>query len=611
MNLFLLAWNLPNEKVPLVLSEIDRMKDVYELLDPNTMWSFGRGTNVFAASMHTNNAAAAPRIYVKRNEDRVVLYAGSLVDRTGKFHAHDAAALASHWDDLPNALEGHFVAARVTKNPPSLEIVNDALGMCQVYYLRQNDTWLISNSSLLLGRIARMSELDPLGVSFFLCWGAGGSDRTLRRGIKVIPGGQQWKWEKGLSQPKRTTYFDRPQLSRQPQKTLAKADLERLAKALLDTCQSLADNFGTLNCPITAGRDSRLMVALTIAGGIKAEYFTNGLVESPDVRTGIKIAKHFNLPHKVEIEDEQLDDETSIDWEQATRRLILQNDGMLSFRSINHAFKQPRSIENLEITLYGAGGEIARGFYNSPQFVLGSRSLNYVHNYLSERLIDNHHPLLHRETIITLQQYVEEFVRQVVDEGFALIDVPDVFHTYEQVRRWVGIHIASNQSTHQDRFSPFCTRPFVETAYSIPALNRYSEQVHYQLIKFLVPDLHSFPLRKKWPPQQPILNLFDSFWNRNLKKTILKSYKQIRSGKSNYINLDANHQLKKFYRLESRRSQLREFCLDRPNSPVWNYIDRSKFEQITSRDTNSSERQKHIKLLWHIFTLFQYADTIG
>ena len=73
MNLFLLAWNLSNEKVPLVLSELDNMKAVYQLLDPNTIWSFGQGSCVFAASMHTANDAAAPRIYVKRSENQVVL----------------------------------------------------------------------------------------------------------------------------------------------------------------------------------------------------------------------------------------------------------------------------------------------------------------------------------------------------------------------------------------------------------------------------------------------------------------------------------------------------------------------------------------------------------
>ena len=607
MNLFLLAWNLPNEKVPLVLSEIDKMKAVYQLLDPNTIWSFGQGSPVFAASMHTANEAAAPRIYVKRSENQVVLYEGSLVDRTGSFNPHDAEDLSLHWNDLPSALEGHFVTVRVRNNPPSIEIVNDALGMCQVYYVCQNNTWFISNSSLLLGRISNISELDSLGVSLFLCKGSGGSDRTLRRGIKVIPGGQHWKWEQGFTEPKRVTYFDRAQLSRKSKSKLTKADVEQIAGELIQICKNLAQNFGALECPITAGRDSRLMVALLIRGEIQAQYFTNGLRESPDVQIGTQIARQFNLPYRSETE-EVIDDAFISNWEEASKRLIQQNDGMLSFRSVNYAAKQPSSVERLGITLYGAAGEIARGYYNSTQFFLNSHSLDYVQKYLSKILIANHQELLHQDTIVTLQKYGEEFVQQVIDEGFSPIDVPDVFHSYEQVRRWVGIHISAKQSAHKDAFSPFCTRPFIKAAYSIPALRRYSEHIHYQLLNFLVPDLHRFPFTKNWPPQQPIINLVYSFWDRTLKKRVAMPINKIVTGKSKSITLDINHQVKKFHRLEFKRAQLRELCLDQSNSSLWNFIDRTQFERITSSDTNPSERQQHLILLWHIFTLFQYAD---
>lgn len=610
MNLFLLAWNLSKEKVPLVLSEMDKMKTVYQLLDPNTLWSFGAGSSVFAASMHTANEAIAPRVYVKRSENQVVLYEGSLVDTTGNFAAHDAEDISLHWHDLPNALEGHFVTARVRNNPPSLEIINDALGMCQVYYVCQDNTWLISNSSLLLSRITNINELDPLGVGFFLCRGSGGSDRTLRRGIKVMPGGQHWQWSEGCTEPKQITYFDRAQLSRQVRGKLTKQNVEQLASELIQTCSTLADNFGALQCPITAGRDSRLMVGLLIRGEIEAQYFTNGLPKSPDVRLGSQIAERFNLPYRSQLE-EAVDDTFIQGWENASRRLIEQNDGMLSFRSINYAYRQSLSVEHLGVTLYGAGGEIARGFFNSAQFVLGSYSQDYVQKYLSQILLGNNQELFHQETIVTIQKHLEEFVQQVLDEGFSLIDVPDIFHAYDQVRRWVGIHIAAKQSAHKDAFSPFCTSPFIKAAYSLPSLRRYSENIHYQLLEFLVPELHRFPFVKKWPPQQPMINLAYSFWDRTLKKRVAMPIKKIVTGKSKSINLDMNHQLKKFHRLESQRSQLRELCLDQSNSSLWNFIDRAEFERITSDETNPLERQKHVIILWHIFTLFQYAEMMG
>lgn len=607
MNLFLLAWNLPNDKVPLVLSEIDRMKSVYELLDTRTIWSFGKGTPVFAASMHTAPETAAPRIYVKRSENQVVLYEGSLVNPTGSFKAHDAEELSWHWNDLTNVLEGHFVTARVSNNPPTIEIINDVLGLCQVYYTYWNNTWLISNSSLLLGRISNLNELDPLGVSFFLCKGSGGSDRTLRHGIKVIPGGQHWKWEEGFTEPKKITYFDRAQLSSQCKNKLTKTDVEQLAGELIQTCQNLAHNFGVLECPITAGRDSRLMVGLLIRGAIEAQYFTNGFLESPDVQIGGQIADQFNLPYRNQSE-EAIGDAFIKNWEEASKRLIQQNDGMLSLRSINYAAKQPSSLEHLGITLYGLGGEIARGSYNSAKFFFSRHSLDYLKRYLSQKLIGNNKALLHQEAILTLQKYIEDFVQQVIDEGVAPIDVPDIYYAYEIVRRCYGIHISAKQSVHKDVFSPLCTRSFIKAAYSIPALRRYSEHIHYQLLNFLVPDLHRFPFTDNWFPQQPIINLVYSFWNRTLKKRVLMPINKITTGKSKSVTLDMNHQVKKFHRLEFKRTQLRELCLDQSNSSLWNFINRTEFERITASETNPSERKQHLSFLWHILTLFQYAD---
>ncbi|MDJ0747022.1 MAG: hypothetical protein QNJ32_27270 [Xenococcaceae cyanobacterium MO_167.B27] len=227
---------------------------------------------------------------------------------------------------------------------------------------------------------------------------------------------------------------------------------------------------------------------------------------------------------------------------------------------------------------------------------------------MSKILIANHQSLLRQETIVTLQKYQEDFVQQVIDEGFSLVDIPDVFHSYEQVRRWVGSHMSAKQSAHKDAFSPFCTRPFIKAAYSIPAMRRYSEHTHYELLKYLVPDLHRFPFTNNWSPQQPILNLIYSFWERTLKKKLSIPITKIVTGKSKDITLDVNHQLKKFHRLEFKRSQLRELCLDQSDSALWNFINRSEFERITSSDTNTSERKQHLMFLWHIFTLFQYAD---
>jgi len=164
MNLFVIGWNLPKEHHPMAWAELRRMTEVYPQLDPETFWyhSSPCGT-IFTASMHTASQAAAPRRYVMQNNDQVVFYSGLPIDPTGAYPAHHAEALSAHWDQLAKSLEGQHVIIRAIDDPLRLELMTDFLGMEQVYYSQQGDTWLISNSVQLIEQINGSSALDPLG----------------------------------------------------------------------------------------------------------------------------------------------------------------------------------------------------------------------------------------------------------------------------------------------------------------------------------------------------------------------------------------------------------------------------------------------------------------
>lgn len=582
------------------------MTKVYPLLDPKTIWSFGEGKGVFAASIHTDHNIAAPRIYVKQNDNQVVLYDGCLVDQTGRFNAHDARALWEHWHDLPSSLEGQFVTIQVSKNPPSIEIINDALGVYPVYYLRLGNTYFLSNSVLLLRRISHVSEFDPLGVSLFLCWGWASGDRTLLNDIRVIPGGQHWKWEEGVTEPKRITYFDRAKLSRSRygKERLSKADLQQLADKLIHPCQSLAQSFAPLDCPITGGRDSRILISLLIRGKIEAQYFTRGASDNIDVQIATEMARYFNLPHR--ITSQGAEHLVIDDWEEASKQWVQQNDGMVS---LAHFAQQPLQVKRLGVELNGAGGEIARGIYNSvtrhgARFFLRGHNLDFVKQYLARQVIKSRDELLNQETIRIVQEYLENFVDEVIDEGFSPFDVPDVFYGYERVRRWAGVSHLFLGRQYRDVFAPLCTRPFMEQAFSISAPYRYTNLLHYQLIYFLEPKLHSFLMEENWPPQQPIINFVHDFLHHQFKK-IEKT-----------IGISSKHpattQEEKWRWLESKIEYIRELCLDQSkSSPLWDLVNRPKFEQITSSDTNPLVRYPTQLTLWDVTTLFQYAQLVA
>jgi asparagine synthase (glutamine-hydrolysing) len=604
MNLFILGWNLPREIFPTIMVKLRQMIEIYPQLDPQTIWHLAEGGTAFAASMHTSVEAAAPRNYIWRNNNQVTFFEGSILTWTKGIRANNAAMLARHWDVLPEILEGQFVVVKVVNNPPCIELMTDFLGIEQVYYLQQGNTWLVSNSVRLLAQISKTKAIDPLGASLFLTTGWAGADRTLRCDIRVIPGGQRWKWQWGSVEPSRQIYYPLSRLSRQPQRSLTAPDIKDLAEELVTTCRTLSQDYGELLCPLTSGKDTRVLASLLISSGIRANYYTSGDPDSIDVRIGTRIARTFNLPYQVYIHTTK---DVIEEWEAASRRLVQQNDGMVSLWQIADVLQQPSRVDRLSLSLWGIGGEVARGFYAEPKIFLYRNDTQHIQDFLCQRLVRNHGGLIRRDAIALAQTYIRRFVEEVIDQGFDPLDVPDIFYALERVRRWAGSNNRKSRPA-SDRFSPFCTKAFVKAAFAIPALHRCSEPLHYALIRLLVPELHSLPFGKRpWRSQRPLISIVCMAADKKIQR--------VRSGISNRIfrqqSAKSNREVgfDRVAWLEAKSSWLRELCLDQSDTLLWDFVDRSLFERVTSKDTNVADRHGCILGLYNAATLFQYALT--
>ena len=613
MNLFIVALNFPREMRSVALEELGHMKEIYPQLDSETTWRYGEGGTVFAAGMHTAFKVASPRRYVWSSGNQITFYDGCIIDRNGSFSAHDAQMLCSNWERLPDVLEGQFVAVRFIDNPPCIEVMTDPLGMEQVYYICRGDMWLVSNSVNLISRISKASALDSLGLSLFLSIGWVGGDRTLKHDIRVIPGGQRWIWQQGNAEPEQKPYFSPSGLTHQRERVLRKADVERLAEELKETCHILAKNYGDLKCALTGGRDSRLLASVLIGAGIPANYYTSGAPSSADVEIGTHIAKTFNLPHTVNY---QTANNVLNEWESACWRLINQHDGMISLWQIADVLGNPSHIEHLNVNMWGIGGEIARGFYSEPEIFVFRYGKEAMQQFLIKRLKfeQAHDSLISRKVLILTKSYLQRFVERAIDEGIPPLDVPDVFYMHDRVRRWAGSNARKGISTG-DRFSLLCTRSFVQAAFTIPALHRYSESLHYELIKLLVPELHSVPFEKgPWRSQQPIINLiYRTVAQKILAPSLKRTLRRVIRRRVTLLKSNKNSsEIPVFDRtawLESKLAWIRELCLDQPDSELWDFVDKPTFERITSATVSQLDRRPHVHRLYDVATLFYYART--
>lgn len=612
MNLFVLGWNLPAPMFTVAHTELRKMIEVYPQLDLNTIWAYGKGGTAFAVSMHTASRAAAPRCYVSQTNDQVTFYDGCLVDRTGVFAAYNAVELSLHWERLPEALEGQFVVARVTKSPPSIEMLTDPIGMEQVYYLHLQNMWLISNSVALIARIGKTSALDPLGASLFLSMGFVGGDRTLRRDIRTIPGGQHWKFQQNNVEPIRKAYFTVSGLARQRQKVPALPDVGKLAEELTKICQTLAETYGELHCPITGGRDSRLLVSLLIHSGIRAEYYTGGIQSNVDVIIGTQIAEIFKLPHKVIATTSDLIEE----WDTASWNLIRQHDGMVSLWQVADLLGQPSHIDRLGMNLWGVGGEMARGLYSAPENFLFNCSKERMQRYFIKRFVSNRAGLVRHEATALAEAFLLHLVEKAIDQGFSPIDAPDVFYTYQRLRRWGGSNARKGLSIY-DNYPLFCTRPFIESAFNMSALRRCSEPLHYGIIRLLAPQLHSLPFDRgsyatkasgNWRSQKPHINiarlLGEQLANRVSQGIRRRLMWQLRSSNSTRTPTSAQALW-----LETNCLKLRDICLSQQDSTLWKLLNRPLFERITAPTTSPAERNRYMEGLIDVATLFYYQST--
>lgn len=603
MHFFVLGWNLNNELRSRARNELIAICNQFPWLEKSTLWNTDGESMAFAASIQGSKTVTAPRLYVGEDEGTLVLYHGCLIDPSNTFAAWNAHELNQHWSSI-DRLEGLYVAAKLWKKQSRLEVQTDPLGVYQVYYVRKGTSWLISNSVRVLRNVVKMRELDPLGVSMFATLGWASGNRTLVQDIMVIPGGQRWVWLNRLENPQFIKYYKPKQVTAIKRRRLSTEDVLKLGDNLSSLLGILATNFNTLECPITGGRDSRLMVALLKRNELPALYFTGGRHDSEDVRIGRMVAETFSLQHECRTDRYQRILE---DWSTVRDRLIAQNDGLVSLSCAGYANYFPAAVDSMKVHLYGIGGEIGRAYYyrNNLKFPFKANNLSFV-----KRLLNN---LVHKSDLFNpvtrdlASGYINSFWEAALEDGFSPGNIPDLFYACERVRRWAGTNLRALWS-HQDEFSPFCTRPYIETAFSLPLARRQADHIHYQMLHILAPELNAIPYDAQWRVQSPFLaqaQYIGSIMKRKSSRYFKLAGRSTPSKSKNYLH--SSLALTRTQILETISPMEREFCLDHSNSPVWDYINCEALDRMLSSNTSPAERYRHHEAIYLALTLVHYS----
>ncbi len=612
MNLFVVGWNLPSPVVSALMANLRRLTAVYPQIDEATLWQTAPHPNVFAACMGTGQSAAAPRRYVAESAGHLGFYDGCLIDREGRFEAHDAGALLAHWDELAGRLEGQFAAFRLAKDEPAIDMITDPLGMEQVYYLEDGTSCIVSNHVELIASSVDAGGLDFRGASQLLTMGWVGGDRTLRERVRAVPAAQIWRWRSGNPFAEKRLHFQRSERLRRRHRLgrggAGRAAISKLADELSSHFRILDRAYGGLRCALTGGRDSRVVAALLRHGGVPAEYYTSGVPGSLDIEIAVQLATRLGVPHEVEL---MSDAEVVAGWETGATRLIRQNDGMVNFIQVADLIRQPQLIHRLKLIVWGIGGAMCRGHLSDPRFLIQPWTWGSMKSFLGQELADNQGGLFRREAVEEGRAFVSQFVDEAAAEGFAAIDAPDLLFTCDRMRRWGGAN-GRKAMPAGDRFSPYCTRAFAEATFALSAAQRYCEPLHYGLIRWLADDLNRIACDKgPWRSQWPIANTADWLVKGMTRRAsrLIGFGRRGGDGSRPHAAAQPSPRFSTFNHaawLEAKREWWRDLCLDQSGNPIWSLIDRTIFERLAAPSTTQSERRRWTKGLYNLITLFSY-----
>lgn len=444
-----------------------------------------------------------PRRPVARRGDVVCCVDGLAVEPEGRFPAWDAEALLDHWERTAE-LEGQFAALRADLARDRLECRKDALGLAPLYAQRLEDGWVVANSIAAIRGLTGASEPDRLGVAGFLTLGWAPGGRTLFEPVRALIGGRRTTFTAaGRTDAEEFT----PAAAVARARTMprgAEGNAAFLDEMVAMTRAALVGPGVPVKCAVTAGRDSRAMLALCLAAGARPQTATAGAEDHVDVVIGRRLAQRAGLDHErwpPEASGRFDDDPIA-----AVRRFTALTDGTCSLRQLQDVGDLDRPVAHVGLQAWGIGGEIGRAGIGPLTGFAAASPLAARSAALQARLLRaKARPLGGLPTAAAIAEtsaYLDRFAAERLDEGWRPSELGEAFYTFEHIGRWATTGIRRASPT-DDLFSPFASRPFVVYSFSLRAGERYAELPHRRLIGGLRPDLMDIEFEWPWRVAHP------------------------------------------------------------------------------------------------------------
>jgi len=283
--------------------------------------------------------------------------------RDWMLHLYEERGLAA----VPS-LNGAFSAVFIDKRSRDILLAIDRYGMGRVYYHETPDAfYFASEAKALIRALPELRRFDDRGVLEYLTYGYPLEDRTLFRGIRLVPAAACWRL--GPGRRVRDSYFEPAEWAAQPPLTTAQCE-QQTAAVLADILPQYCE--GNLGLSLTGGLDTRLIVAFW-PGDVRLPpcYTFDGPTGATyDTDTAAAVAHSTGMPHTVL----RLGFDFFRNFQYWADLAVYASDGALGVTGAHEVYLNRKAREIAPIRLTGNfGSEVLRDAASRKRTTLSSK----------------------------------------------------------------------------------------------------------------------------------------------------------------------------------------------------------------------------------------------
>ena len=368
----------------------------------------------------------------------------------------DSSYLVHLYEDNPNFLEklnGMFHGLLTDRTRRTATLFNDRFGMHRIYYHEAKDAfYFAAEAKAILAVLPELRSADPRGLGEFVACSCVLEDRTIFKGIHVLPAGSAWSFRNGSVQRK-TTYF-RPSEWEEQGALESEPYYHELRDVFSRNLPRYFNGHQRVGMTLTGGLDTRVIMAWHKPAPKSLPCYTFGgmLRDCEDVRLARQVANVCRQTHEViTVGDEFLSQFPHY----AERSVYLTEGGVDVYRS-SDLYVSERARNLAPVKVVGTyGSEIVR------------------------------HAVMFKPMRPPAELYRADFLSSVAQAGATYSELrrqhPVTFAAFRQ-SPWYHHGILSLEQTQLTVRSPYLDNDFVRTVYRAPKSDDGSSDLRLRLI---------------------------------------------------------------------------------------------------------------------------------